>query len=108
MSEPSMYGRFPVQFALIDENAQANNEIVAAVSGKRIRVVSFFVVAAAANSITWKSATTAIAGPMALAQNGGVSAEAEVGLCETAMGEALNLALSAATQVGGGVAYTLT
>lgn len=102
---PSIAGRFPLKFAVVDENTAASNEIVAAVTSKRIRVISFFLVCSAANTVTWQSATAGLTGAMSLAANGGVSATSETGLFETDAGEALNLLSGSAQQVSGAVAY---
>lgn len=95
-----------IKRAAIDESTLANNEIVAAVTGKILRVLAFNLVTTLANTLQWKSDTTAITGPMPLGADGNVDADfAEEGHFETAAGEALNLDSSAATAHGGWVNY---
>ena len=82
--------------------------LVSAVSGRRIRVHGFAVVAAGAVSVNLESGTTDISGVFALAANGGfVLPYSEVGWCETAAGEALNITISAAVSCGIQLIYSL-
>jgi hypothetical protein len=76
--------------------------IVAAVSGKKIAVVSFLVTGTANSTMTFKSATTAITGDMNL-----VSASLQLvgpynpdAHFQTASGEALQITASAGTAAG--------
>ncbi len=96
----------PVKRAIIDKATAATHEIVAAVAGKKIRVLGFYAVAAGAVVATWKSATTAVTGAMTMATGVAVHAPpAGFGWFETAAGEALNLTLGGAVQVSGNVIY---
>ena len=99
----------PVYTAVISENAIADNEVVAAVAGKQIKVLSLVLVCSGgANTCTWKTAATAISGAMSFAVNGGYSlGDGTTPVLVTNNGEALNLALTAATLVGGHVSYVL-
>lgn len=97
-------------FAVIDENASGDQQIVAADGSKKIKVISYVLVAAGAVSVKWRSAANDRSGAMPLAANGGVaSPSAAPGdhLLETAVNEALNLNLSGNVQVSGHVAYIL-
>lgn len=95
-----------VKFASISEATAANNELVAAVAGKKIRVIGLNFVCTGANTITFKSATDAISGAMGFDANSGLGGlYAPTGLMETAVGEALNMTQSAATQVSGFLSY---
>jgi hypothetical protein len=95
-----------VKRAKISCNSSGANEIVAAVAGKRIVVLSYVLVVAGAVSAKWQSASTDLSGAMALAANGGVSApEASAGHVETATAEALNLHLSSGVAAAGHVTY---
>jgi hypothetical protein len=87
--------------------ASANaNEIVAATAGKKIKVMSYVLVADGAVTASWKSATTVKSGAMSLAANGGVAVPAgTVPILETAAGEALNLFLGGAVGVRGHITY---
>lgn len=97
-----------IGFKVVSKNTAADNELVAAVVGKKIRVLSYSLNAAGgANTVTWKSASTALSGAMDIGDNVYVAAEANRGLFETAAGEALNLTLSAATLVAGHISYVL-
>lgn len=95
------------KFAVISAASATDNEIVAAVASKKIRVLSYALVCAAANTVTWKSATAGnISGSMSFAANGGISApENKYGHFQTTAGEALELTLSAAEQVSGHLTY---
>ncbi len=104
--EPSMFGRYPIKFAEIDNGGSSGDTtVVSGVTGKVIVVTSFWLVAAGATTVTFKSASTEITGGAAIAANGGVSAHGDFGLFETASGEDLNLNSSAAASVGGSMAY---
>lgn len=104
-----------MKYAVINASASGSNTVVAAVTGKRIRVLSYVMIAAGDVTVTWRSASTAISGPMALATNGGAAPGsgqmAPVGLFgqfQTEAGEALNMNLSAAVAVGGHLTYIVT
>lgn len=75
--------------------------LVAAVTGKKIRVLAMVAITTLANSINLDSNTTDITGIFPLAANGGlVLPYCEHGWCETVAGEALNITLSVATSTG--------
>lgn len=95
------------KYASIDCAAAGDNEIVAAVVGKKVRVVAYTAVCANTVSAQWKSgAATAKSGAMPFAANGGASPPWNpYGHFETAAGEALNLNLSGAVQVSGHLTY---
>lgn len=99
----------PTTTVAISESTAADNEIVAAVAGKKIIVTSYVLVAGAAVAVTWKSGTTALSGAMSLAANGGISVDSghAEGVLKTATGEALNLALAGAVAVAGHLTYYL-
>jgi hypothetical protein len=100
--------------AVISESASGDNEVVAAVAGRRIRVCGYVLSFGGTVNAKWRSATTDLTGllygvlgtaveaPVGPQQPGGVP-----GWFETAVGEALNLNLSGATAVGGHVSYLL-
>lgn len=93
------------KYAVISANTSGNTQVVAGVSGKRIVVVAYAVVAAGSVNIQFRSNNTAITGTMSLVQAGGIAHEFSGGLFRTNVGEALNINLSAAVQVGGYVVY---
>jgi len=98
----------PVYRAAISAASSGANTVVAAQTGKQIRVLAYTVVAAAAVDATWKSASTAISGVMSLAANGGIAQPfTEVGCMQTVAGEALVLTLGGAVQVSGYLVYQI-
>lgn len=97
-----------VKHAVIDHATSGDNTIVAAVTGKKIRVISLAIVAAGAVSVRFESAAggTALTGQMALPANGGFAPPASRwGHFETVAGELLNLELSGAVSVDGWLKY---
>ncbi len=83
-----------------------SNTVVAAVAGARYRVLAVVAVSTLANSVKLMSAATDITATFPLGANGGlVLPFNEHGWCETAVGEALNVNLSAATSTGVQVHY---
>lgn len=83
-----------------------SNQVVAAVTGARIRVLSLAAITTAANSVKFMSASTDISATFPLAANGGlVLPFNEHGWFETAVGEAFNVNLSAATATGISIQY---
>ncbi len=97
-----------VLFAAYSETTAARNEIVTAVSGKKIRVLSYTLNAAGGeNDVTWETATTAISGAAEIANNATMTTHYDGGLFETVAGEALNVTQSTATLVAGHLTYVL-
>ncbi len=104
------HGRW--QNSPIEVSASGDNTIVAGVAGKHIHVLQVVIIAAAEVTVRWKSGATNLSGPMALAKNGGYSAESSSeyprpieGVLVTGQGEALVLNLGAAVSVGGHLRY---
>lgn len=96
------------KFAVIDAATSGDNTILAAVSAKKIRVLSLFLVAAGAVTVRFESGAsgTALTGQMNLAANGGfVLPFNPVGWFETASNTLLNLELSGAVSVDGSLTY---
>jgi hypothetical protein len=94
------------KFAVIDVASSGDNTIITAVGGKQFRILSYVLVASGgANTLTFKSAATALTGGMGLASTGGVSAESMYGLMQGGTNENFILNLSAATSVDGHIAY---
>lgn len=91
-------------FVSISTAASGQTALVSAVTGQKIKVVSYTVVASAAVTVQFQSGSTALTGAMALAANGGVSASGNH-LFETAVNTALNINLGSAVQVSGHLAY---
>lgn len=83
-----------LQFATIAQGAAGTTELVAAVGGQRIKVVSYVFVMSLAGTAKFRSgASTDMSGAMDIAINGGVSSVSNVAtpLMQTVSGEALNI-----------------
>ncbi|HXG77500.1 MAG TPA: hypothetical protein VNJ53_13120 [Gaiellaceae bacterium] len=95
------------RYAAVDVATSGDTTLVAAVAGKRLRVLAFLLVGAGAVVATFKSgAATALTGGLTLAASTVVAAPfSPEGWFETAAGEALVLNLSAAVSVDGAVVY---
>ncbi len=90
--------------ALIDVSAISAPDIVAAVSGKQIVVLNMVLTVASGNTVTWRSASTDISGPIKESYTAG---DAHAALLETAAGEALVLNCVTADQISGHLTYVL-
>lgn len=96
----------PVKTVISNPSTATTTELVAAVAGKKYRVVSAAIVTTAANSVNLESGTTDITPVYPLGANGGlVLPFNEHGWCETAAGSALQVTTSAATACGVLVQY---
>jgi hypothetical protein len=106
MSRPLL--RAPT-FVAIDASSSGDNTLVAAVPGRKIRVMSCFLIADASTvSVQFRSAAAgaALTGPVPLAASAGfVLPYNEAGWFQTDIGELLNLELSDAVAVGGALSY---
>lgn len=108
---PPPGGQSEEQHAVIDTATSPDTTLVAAVSGRRIRVVGFFLVASGAVAARFESGTggAALTGAMSMAANGQISPQYNpLGLFTTAAGALLNLELGVAVQVSGALTYVLT
>jgi hypothetical protein len=102
---PLIVAHSTVLYAPINATTSGNTQVVGAVSGKRIRVIAFAVVANATVNIKFQSGTTDITGSMRVVEGGGIAHAYDGGLFQTAVGQALNINLSANATVGGYVVY---
>ncbi len=95
------------KFAAIAASSSGDNEIVALVSAKKIRVLSGWWMAAGTVNAKWQSSTAGDKTGLSylLANVGVVLPFNPAGWFETASGEALQLNLSAAIAVGGCITY---
>lgn len=99
------------EFAAISGATGGNNTLVAAVSGKKIRVLSYVIVADSAVDVRFEDGAdgTALSGQMKLGtstDSGGIAAPyTPRGHFETSAGTLLNMELSAAVQVSGHLTY---
>lgn len=106
-------GAGPFKYAVIAASSSGDNELVAAVTGKKIRVLAYCIVgndAAVTARFESGAGGTALSGQMklgtALATNFGFAAGFNpAGWFETAEGQNLNLELSAAQSVAGHLTY---
>lgn len=98
-----------IQRVAVQAATGGDNTLVAAVAGKRIRVLALVLVASGgANNVRLESGAggTALTGVMNLAANDQLVLQFNgAGWCETAVGALLNLELSAATAVAGLLDY---
>lgn len=97
-----------VKQAVIDAATSGNNTLVAAVTGKRIRVISFFFIVAGAVTVRFESGTDGVkrTGVMSFAANGGIAVAPNYdGWFETAASTLLNMELGGAVQVSGALTY---
>ncbi len=98
------------QFALISGATSGNNTVLAAVTGKRIRVIGLCMVAAATVTARFESAAdgTALTGVMTMITGVPITAYDPLGLFEQdVVSELLNLELGGAVQVSGFLTYLL-
>ncbi len=97
-----------VLFASYSDSDIADNVVVAADATHKIRVLSYTLNAAGgAQTVTWKTAATALSGAMDIVDNSFIHASCFHGLFETVANEALNLAQTAATLTAGHITYVL-
>jgi hypothetical protein len=96
-------------FASIDIATSGDQQIVAADATKKIKVVSYTMVAEGTVAVRWRSATNNKSGAIPLVANSGIAISEKAGnwLLETAVNEALNLNLSASIGVRGHLSYFL-
>lgn len=102
---------YEVKYAVIDAATSGDNTLVAAVAGKKIRVLAVLIVAAGSVTTRFESGAsgTALTGQMSLTTNSGyVLPFNEGGWFETEAATLLNLELSAAISVDGCLTYVET
>jgi hypothetical protein len=104
-NSPLIVAHSTVLYAPINATTSGDTQIVGGVSGKRIRVIAYAVVANATVSIKFRSGTTDITGSMRIVEGGGIAHAYDGGLFQTAVGQALNINLSTNATVGGYVVY---
>lgn len=96
------------KFAVISASTSGDNTLVAAVVGKKIRVLSYCLVCAAAVMVRFEAgvAGPALSGQMEFAANSGIAIIfSPVGHFETSVNTLLNLELSGAVSVAGHLTY---
>lgn len=95
------------KFAVISASSAGNNEVVAAVASKKIRVLQFSYVSAGTVNVKWNSGATTMKSGLNywISSTGVCRPFSPIGWFETAAGEALNINLSDAVAVGGDLTY---
>lgn len=105
----TLLGGKTLKFATIATSSSGATAIVAAVTGKKIKVIGVWLSSNGTVNVKWQSASTDITGLAYLLQgNGYVLPTGSPGVAhwfETASGEALNINLSATVAVGGSIVY---
>lgn len=97
-----------VKYAVINANTSGDNTLVAAVTGKRIRVLAGSVICTSAGDVRFESGAsgTALTGQYPVAANGGfVLPYSQVGWFQTASATPLNLELSGTLDCNGSLTY---
>ena len=99
-------GRRTVKYAFANATGLGDTAVVAAVAGRKIRVLAYAFHAITAVAAHLRSATTPISATLNLGVTGGhVRPESRHGWVETVAGQALNVNLSAAVATGVDVTY---
>jgi len=100
-----------IGYAAISATGSTDNTVVAAVTGKRIRVLAYSLVCSGAVTCRFESNAggTALTGQMSFAANGGISAPPfTLGHFQTTAGQLLNLEISdTGVTVAGHLTYEL-
>lgn len=95
-----------VKRAVIDDTGGGDTTVVAAVSGKRIRVLGLAFAVGAADNVTFKSGSTALSGAIELlADSPYILPFTRFGWMETATGEALVFTVGATAGIDGHISY---
>ncbi len=84
-----LYNQPQPKYVGLDSGAVTEGTLVAAVAGKRIRVLAWYCAPIAASTLEFLSGTTALTGAMSLSASIGYGDSADFGLFETEPGEAL-------------------
>lgn len=105
--------RWPVEFAPVDVSAAGDTTVVVAdTAGRRVKLLSYLLVAGGTTTVRWKDGAGALlSGPIPLILNSGVASPLGTPdgrwLLETAPDQGLVLNLSAPVAVGGHLSYFL-
>lgn len=105
-----------MKYAIVNHNTDGDNEIIAAVTGKRIKVLHYVISSDQNVDVLFKSgSSTDLTGPLYLGAHGHIEAgygsgtpAGLVALFETAQGQALVLDINGAKTVGGHITYLVT
>lgn len=105
---PIVPGHLKPKFAVVQANTNGDNTLIAAVPGKKIRVISGLLMAAGTVTLRFQSAAAGsyLSGSLPLVANAGFQIPYEPdGNFETDAGQLLNLELNAGVNVGGWLKY---
>lgn len=109
MTHASCISSNPIKFAAVDAATSGDNELVAAVTGRKIRVIAgSLTMTGTAVTIRFESGAggTALTGQMTPTQGSTISLPySPVGHFQTAISAALNLELGGAQSVDGWIVY---
>lgn len=105
-----------MKYAVINHSTDGDNEIVAAVSNKRIKVLQYVISSDQNVDVAFKSgSSTELTGPLHLVAHGHIHAAygsntpaGLVAVFETAVGQALVMDINGAKTVGGHITYIVT
>ena len=89
-------------FAAVSQGGAGTTQLVAAVTGQRIKVVNYVVVMSAGGTLKFVDGAGDLTGAMALAANGGVSASGEASCpwFQTGVGSALSVTTTGGAAMG--------
>jgi len=90
--------------ARINETTIGDRTIISAVTDKKIVVLNLVLTVASGNTVTWKSSSSVISGPISESYTAG---DSHAGILETGDNEALVLNLGTTDQVSGYLTYAL-
>ncbi len=96
------------KFSPITAWVSGSTTIISAVTGKKLRILSYSIVCSGSTGFRWRSHTTTASatGNMVFSANGGISVgNSPFGHFETVSGEALDVYLSTSASVGGHLTY---
>lgn len=101
-----------MKYLKVDISASGDTTVVAAVSGTRIRVITYVLASDTNTKIKFKSGSTDLTGPMSLGSysnifngNTDLTPGGLIGVLETEPGEALIINSSVTSAVGGHIVY---
>lgn len=87
-------------------NVAGSADIVAAVTGKKIRVIHCVIIAGGAETLTVRSGgSTALTGDMDLGANGGFADKNDFGIWQTAVSEKLDFVQAGSVELSGYLLY---
>ena len=92
--------------AEIDISSATTTSVVAAVTGRKVKIYRIFIWSAGTNVVTLLSASTDLSGPITFSASGELSLSGEVPVLCCALSEAFRITTSTTGQISGWVQYT--